>query len=109
MVRWSWWASSRPGAIMRSGEQFRATSSRVSFTRPQTAGSRPSGRSWSSTVRYRPRKKGLRCVARFDLTLGRSRQDDIVSVQSGPTFGQPEQGSPCPYLDVIRVRTNGEY
>ena len=61
IVRWSWWASSRPGAIMRSGEQFRATSSRVSLTRPQTAGSRPSGRSRSSTVNTAPGKNA--CAA----------------------------------------------
>ena len=32
-----------------------------------------------------------------------------MGVQSGPAFGQPEQGSPRSDLDVVRVRSNGEH
>ena len=41
-------------AMHHQGEHDRATSSRIPFTVPQTAGSRPSGRSYRSIVRSAP-------------------------------------------------------
>ena len=93
--------------MMTSGEHDPATPSRISFTLPQAAGSRPSGRSNNSIVRSAAGMNEQRRVPRLLLTLRGAREHDVADSQLA--LGQAEEEAPGADLDVVGVRADREH